>query len=254
MGGLIVIPARMASTRLPGKPLLPLGDHPMVIQVYFRAAESGLDAEIVVATDDDRIRRVCERYDVRVEMTLSCYPTGTDRVAEVARRIPSDWVINLQGDEPLIPTNLTEDIAQSIEDGNSFSSAMASIDSLEVMTDASVVKVVVDDNGNAMIFSRLPVPQQYTAADLEIARTEKVVGRHIGIYGYRRESLLRFTESPPSTLERIARLDQLRILQAGYRIKMVWASDYIGSVDTRRDYEAMCRHFPQPSVKVTEAT
>jgi 3-deoxy-manno-octulosonate cytidylyltransferase (CMP-KDO synthetase) len=237
----VAIPARYASTRLPGKPLRPLAGRPMIEHVYERALASGAD-EVVIATDDDRIRTVAEGFGARVCMTAPDHPSGTDRLAEVAERL--DWpagaiVVNLQGDEPLMPPALVrqaaEDLAAHPDAG--IATLCTPIDELGEVFDADVVKVVRDEAGYALYFSRAPVPWERAA--FGTAGAPALGGghlRHIGLYAYRVRFLRRYRQLSPSPLEQAEALEQLRALWHGVRIHVSVAVESPGpGVDTEKD-------------------
>jgi 3-deoxy-manno-octulosonate cytidylyltransferase (CMP-KDO synthetase) len=219
----VVIPARFGSTRLPGKPLLPLAGRPMIQWVYERARRSGAH-EIIVATDDERIALAARGFGATVCMTASSHASGTDRIAEVAARAgwpDGDIVVNVQGDEPLLPETLVDQVAGVLE-----ASPDADIATLAVpirqdaeWRDPNVVKVVTDRAQRALYFSRAPIPYAREADSAgDVARAPAVARRHIGIYAYRVGALRRMAALPAGTLERLEQLEQLRALEHGMRI------------------------------------
>ncbi len=227
-----VIPARYQSTRLPGKPLLQIAGKPMIQWVYEAAHTATLVDEIVVATDDQRIFDAVKQFGGAVEMTSANHPTGTDRLAEVARRHQCDLVINIQGDEPLIQGEVVDSIVRPLMDNSDLSMSTAKVRLVEQaqIDEPSVVKVVTDENGLALYFSRSPIPYPRKK---EAARYWK----HVGLYGYRRDFLLKYVELPQSQLELAESLEQLRVLSYGYRIQVIEvAQDSVG-VDTPDDLE-----------------
>ncbi len=219
----VVIPARYGSTRLPGKPLLALAGRPMIQWVYERARRSGAQ-EIIVATDDERIARVAQDFGATVCMTAASHDSGTDRIAEVARRrgwAGREIVVNVQGDEPLLPEALVDQVAALLE-----ATADAAIATLAVplasaaeWRDPNVVKVVADRAQRALYFSRaqIPFPRDRDRAD-DDAPPPAMARRHVGIYAYRVEALAALAALPPGTLEALERLEQLRALEHGMRI------------------------------------
>lgn len=240
----VVIPARYASTRLPGKPLADIGGKPMIQHVCERAAESRAD-RVVVATDDDRIRTACERFGAEVVMTSAHHASGTDRLEEVARRLGFDAdarIINVQGDEPLIPPALINQVADNL-----LSYPDAAIATLcEPIHDAAsvfnpnVVKVVFDHRGMAHYFSRAPIPWARDAWFDERRRDHLPDGveynRHIGIYGYRVGLLRDFVTWTPAPAEQVESLEQLRALHNGARIHVDVACEAPpAGVDTEAD-------------------
>lgn len=226
---LIVIPARLGSSRLPGKPLLEIDGIPMVCRVYMQALKAGLD-KVVVATDSQEVLDVCRQHDVYCVMTDSNHLSGTDRVAEVAAMFTEyNYIINVQGDEPLIDPELVRKVAQAVsEDGVDMASARTAI-SLDKAKDENVVKVVTDNMDNALYFSRslIPFPR----------RSNACFWQHIGIYAYSRDALLKMSSMPPHPLELAESLEQLRALAGGMVIRIVETSEAAIGVDTAEDLE-----------------
>lgn len=224
----VVIPARYASTRFPGKPLADIAGKPMVVHVADRAAESGA-RDIVIATDHDDIAQAVERYGYRAFMTRADHPTGTDRIAEVAARCryrPEDIVVNVQGDEPLIEPELIRTVALNLKRHRAASIATACHPVLAArdFLNANVVKVVLDRHGYALYFSRAPIPYPRDAFAAGKAITRLPAGlpvyRHVGIYAYRGAFLRRFMKLDPVPLEQFEALEQLRALAHGFRISV----------------------------------
>jgi 3-deoxy-manno-octulosonate cytidylyltransferase (CMP-KDO synthetase) len=244
----VVIPARYASMRLPGKPLLEIDGKPMVQHVVERAAASAAE-EVLVATDDARIAAVVTdpRSPVRNigVMTEAALPSGTDRVAAVARsRGWSDEtiVVNLQGDEPFMPPALIEQVATLLaaNPAAGIATLAATIDSLEEFTDPNVVKVVTAGDGAARYFSRAPIPWSRDGATAGLTSQREFRGalRHVGLYAYRVGALQRITRIGPSSLEQIEKLEQLRALQAGIRIVVATCVEPPGpGIDTEADLQ-----------------
>jgi 3-deoxy-manno-octulosonate cytidylyltransferase (CMP-KDO synthetase) len=233
------IPARYGSTRLPGKPLLPLAGRPLIEHVYRRVAGARGLARVVVLTDDERIARAVEAFGGEVELTPADCASGTDRIAWAARRWPgSGAVINVQGDEPLIDPRavsaLAEHLAAHPEDPVVTLAAPLGGDPASEMSNPNVVKVVVGLDGRALYFSRAAIPharQPGGAAPL----------RHVGIYGYQRAALLALADLPPSPLERSEALEQLRALENGIPIRMLLTAAALPDVNTREDLERVER-------------
>lgn len=227
---LCVIPARYASTRLPGKPLMDVAGKPMVVRVYERAAQAEKVSETLVATDDERIKAAVEGCGGRAMLTRADHPTGTDRLAEVAAAYPeADLIVNVQGDEPLIEPALIDELIAQFEGEPEL--AMATVKT-EIKEEAEQenpnnVKVVCDREGYALYFSRslLPYPRKAGCP----------VYKHIGIYAYRRAFLLAYAKMAPTPLERAESLEQLRALENGYRIKVVETKSHFVGVDTAED-------------------
>jgi len=232
----IVIPARMESQRLPGKPLLEIAGKPLVEHVFRRACEAGAES-VVVATDADEIREAAQRFGAEVIMTSRSHPSGSDRIAECAELLawPNDaLIVNLQGDEPLMPPVCLEQVAALLRDAEDadVASLYWPVDSEEEARDPNVVKVVLDRAGYALYFSRSMIP--YPRGHDDPAGWK----RHIGLYAYRAGALRAFTRTPPGPLERSERLEQLRFLETGRRILMARACEAIPpGVDTPADLE-----------------
>jgi 3-deoxy-manno-octulosonate cytidylyltransferase (CMP-KDO synthetase) len=247
MGFKVVIPARYASTRLPGKPLLAINGKPMVQWVVEAAGQSGAE-EVLVATDDVRIQHAVKTAPgkpVAAVMTAVEHRSGTDRIAEVAAL--KHWsddtiVVNVQGDEPQMPATLIDQVAQLLAAHPEAAMATLStpIDSLEEFLNPNVVKVVADANGLALYFSRAPIPWYRDHAASGIASQQCFAGaqRHLGIYAYRVRALRQITQMSPGDLELAESLEQLRALQAGLRIAVAEAQVRPGiGVDTPHDIE-----------------
>jgi 3-deoxy-manno-octulosonate cytidylyltransferase (CMP-KDO synthetase) len=240
----VVVPARHGSTRLPGKVLLSLAGKPMLQWVYERARASRAD-EVLVATDDERIARAAQAFGAQVVLTAATHASATDRIAEVAWRRgwpETDIVVNLQADEPLMPAALIEQTAELLErEPEAGMATLASpIASLADFLDPNVVKVVVDDRGQALYFSRAPIPWDRDAAPAGLASQHSFFGarRHIGLYAYRVGTLRRVAALAPSTLERTEKLEQLRALASGIAILVGDAVESPGpDVNTPEDLE-----------------
>ena len=236
----VAIPARYAASRLPGKPLRLIGGEPMVLHVARRALAAGA-REVWVATDDARIAEALNGSGVQVAMTSADHQSGTDRLAECARI--AGWaddtiVVNLQGDEPFAPADGIACVARTVADsGAGIATLAAPIDDIEILLDPNAVKVVLAANGDALYFSRAPVPWPRDAFAQDRARMpEGRWLRHIGIYGYRVSALRAFAALSPGTLERTESLEQLRALEAGWRIAVALApSPFPPGVDTPED-------------------
>lgn len=232
MNVLCVIPARYASTRLPGKPLKDIAGKPMVCRVYDRAAQAEKVSDTLVATDDVRILTAVQEHGGRAMMTRKDHPTGTDRLAEVAAAHPeADLIVNVQGDEPLIEPSLIDRLVDVFEEESDLPMAtvMTKITDEEEQRNPNNVKVVTNKDGYALYFSRslLPYPRHAGCP----------VYKHIGIYAYRRDFLLRYAAMAPTPLETAESLEQLRALENGYRIKVVETEAQFVGVDTAEDLE-----------------
>jgi 3-deoxy-manno-octulosonate cytidylyltransferase (CMP-KDO synthetase) len=228
----VVIPARFASTRLPGKPLAEIAGHPMIEHVYRRAACARSVTQVLVATDDARIAEAVRGFGGHVVMTSPDHPSGTDRVAEVAAGLACEVIVNLQGDEPAMdPAMLDRLLAPFAGDPSTVMATLgAPLDREADAANPNVVKVVVDRASRALYFSRAPIP--YLRGPAAPAGS---VYRHVGIYAYRREFLLTLARLPQTPLERAESLEQLRALEHGYRITVVETPHVAVSVDTPED-------------------
>lgn len=244
-----IIPARYGSTRFPGKALAPILGKPMIRHVHERTSQAPSLSEVVVATDDDRIRGVVEGFGGRVVMTSPHHQSGTDRIAEAVRSLDAEVVVNVQGDEPLIdPAAIEAALRPLVDDPSlSMSTLAVRIASLEDYLSPGVVKVVTDRNGDALYFSRSPVPfvrdlgKGPTQDDLDGGRV--VALKHVGLYVYRRDFLERYAALPPTPLESAEKLEQLRVLENGFRIRVVeTAYDSVG-VDEPADLEKVVRRM-----------
>ncbi len=229
-----IIPARFASTRFPGKPLALIAGKPLIQHVVEQCEKAKSLSEIIVATDDTRIWEVAQNF-CRVEMTRPEHPSGSDRIAEVAERCECDAVVNIQGDEPLIEPSVIDAVANALAQ-NEMSTAATRIKNLAEMDNPNVVKVVVNAAGRALYFSRRTIPYLREAAS---GSSEQLAAfaflKHLGIYGYRRETLLRLVKFPVSPLENAEKLEQLRALENGIQIAVVKVDyDSIG-VDAPED-------------------
>lgn len=234
----IVIPARYASTRLPAKALLRETGKYLVQHVYEQASRvKGVQA-VIVATDDSRIVAAVEGFGGRAAMTRKDHPSGTDRVAEVARSLDVDVVINLQGDEPLIDPECLELLAELLrEDPKAQMSTLAiPIASEEVYHNPNCVKVVCGEGGGALYFSRSPIPH-VRDGNPDFARQPSTFLHHLGLYAYRREALLELSSLPPHPLEQLEKLEQLRAIGHGWTIRVGVVAHAGRGVDTPADYE-----------------
>lgn len=247
----VVIPARYGSSRFPGKPLVMLGRKPMIQHVYEQAAACRVVAEVLVATDDERIKQAVEGFGGRVVMVAGDYRTGTDRVAGVARMFDGEYFINLQGDEiPLQPDLLADLIEPFIESGTGMGTLKRAIESTEDVHNPSVVKVVADHLGNALYFSRSPIPL------VRDDPSRRAVGGlhyiHLGLYMYRRDTLLKLASLPTGRLEDAEKLEQLRALEHGIPIR-VWETKHDSlRVDKPEDVESVTERLQQSEVDKRE--
>ena len=240
----VVVPARYASTRLPGKPLADLGGRPMVVRVVEAALRSGAD-DVVVATDDPRVFAAVEAAGHPVLMTSPDHPSGTDRIAEVATRM--GWaddtiVVNVQGDEPLIDPTLIRNVADALsrDEGAAIATAAHPFDDADTFFDPNAVKVVTAASGRALYFSRAPIPwhRDGLAASRTSLPADFVCRRHIGLYAYRVHFLHRFASLAPAPIEQWESLEQLRALWHGFAIQVVDCEQApLPGVDTPADLE-----------------
>ena len=244
-----VIPARYASTRFEGKPLADILGKPMIQYVYEGACQSKLIDEVIVATDDQRIMEAVKSFGGKAVMTSPTHFTGTDRVAEVAKKLKSEIIVNVQGDEPLIKGDIIDTAIRPLltDDTLQLSTLMTRIEEVRDWLNPHIVKVVADQKNFALYFSRSPIP---FPRELQIGRLEsnpfgtnrplpKRVFKHIGVYVFRRKFLLQFSKMKPTPLEKLEKLEQLRALENGYRIKV-----------THVNYEPLCVDTPEDIQKV----
>ena len=232
-----IIPARYASTRFPGKPLALVAGKPLIQHVIVQCQKAKSLAEVIVATDDARIRDLAQKF-CRVEMTSPAHPSGSDRIAEVVGNISCDAVVNIQGDEPLIEPSVIDAVAGALAE-NEMSTAATRIKNPAELDNPNVVKVVVNAAGRALYFSRRTIPCLREAASG--SRSEQLAAfaflKHLGIYGYRRETLLRLVKFPVSPLEAAEKLEQLRALENGIGIAVVKVDYNSVGVDAPEDVE-----------------
>ncbi|MCX6892344.1 MAG: 3-deoxy-manno-octulosonate cytidylyltransferase [Verrucomicrobia bacterium] len=236
-----IIPARFASTRFPGKPLALIAGKPLIRHVVERCRQAGSLSDVIVATDDARIRDAVQGF-CRVEMTAPTHPSGSDRIAEVASRCACDAIVNIQGDEPLIDPSVIDAVARALAAAE-MSTAATPIRSPEEYDSPNVVKVVVSAGGQALYFSRRTIPYLRDAASGSVSEQLAAFPflKHLGIYGYRRETLLRLVRFPVSPLEAAEKLEQLRALENGIPIAVVRVDyDSVG-VDVPADVERVER-------------
>jgi len=231
---LCVIPARYASTRLPGKPLADIVGKPMIQHVYERSAQATIPQEVVVATDDEKVFQAVQQFGGKVVMTSSEHQTGTDRLAEVASKYAEvDVIINVQGDEPLIDPKVIDELAQEFLNDTALQMAsVMSIMDTEDYQNPNAVKVVTDLNNNALYFSRSLLPYPRVAGKANVYK-------HIGIYAYKKDFLLKFAKLEPTPLEQSESLEQLRALENGYKIKMIKTKSKFIGVDSIEDLQTV---------------
>ena len=238
---IVVIPARWDSSRFPGKPLARIRDKPMVVWVMEQARKARSVAEVLVATDDRRIYDAVESFGGRAVMTSPDHLSGTDRVAEVAEKQICDIVVNVQGDEPLVPAEDIDLIVRALaeEPETQVSTLMIPIRDADEMWDPNIAKVVVDNRGHALYFSRAPIPYDRDAwpqGIQAVSSREVPYGfKHIGLYAYRKSFLLEFSRLQPSPGEKIEKLEQLRVLENGFCIRVMQTDKNSIGVDCEAD-------------------
>jgi len=229
-----VIPARYSSTRFPGKPLVPIHGKPMIQWVYERTCRARLVDRVIVATDDQRIADAVTAFSGEFCMTSDQHPTGTDRLAEVAGKLDAELIVNVQGDEPLIDPVMIDQAIQPLLDDDSIKmgTLAAPVTSPEEYRNPNVVKVVVDRQGFALYFSRAPIPHDRDHSTGPVPSTAR---KHIGLYVYRREFLLKYASLAETELEQLEKLEQLRALEHGVPIRVVDTTAGCIGVDTPED-------------------
>jgi 3-deoxy-manno-octulosonate cytidylyltransferase (CMP-KDO synthetase) len=238
-----IVPARYGSTRFPGKPLALIAGKPLIRHVVERCQRAKSLSEVIVATDDTRIWEVAQDF-CRAEMTAANHPSGSDRIAEVATRYACDAVVNVQGDEPLIDPAVIDAVAGALA-ATEMATAATPISEPDEYDDPNVVKVVVNAAGRALYFSRRAIPYLRDAAGRSV--TEQLAAfpflKHLGIYGYRRETLLRLVKFPVSPLEQAERLEQLRALENSIQIAVIKVDYASIGVDVPADLERVERRL-----------
>ena len=241
----IVIPARFASSRLPGKPLLEIHGRPMILRVVDQAKKvAGFD-DLCVATDDERIAEVCRAEGIDVVITSADHPSGTDRLSEVARIkgwASEDIIVNVQGDEPLLPAQLVQQVAQLLESQpeSSMSTLCEPIHSLDEFHRDSIVKVVMSKYNQALYFSRATIPYDRDGAKQEVQQLHHQAYRHLGLYAYRVNLLQEYVSWDMGVLEKLESLEQLRVLENGHRIAIAVAEANLPpGVDTQADLDRL---------------
>ncbi|MFH0965352.1 MAG: 3-deoxy-manno-octulosonate cytidylyltransferase [Planctomycetota bacterium] len=239
MKAAVIIPARYGATRLPGKPLLRRTGKYLIEHVWERARQAKAVQRVIIATDDARIEEAVRGFGGECRMTAAHHRSGTDRIAEVAREIEADVIVNVQGDEPEIDPETIDRVARAAGRGAPMSTAAAKLASEEEAADPNRVKVVVGGDGCALYFSRAAIP--YDREGKVKFGEDSPYLLHIGIYGYEREFLLRYGALPRTELEEIEKLEQLRALAAGYKVRVVVVDRAPRGIDTLEDYEAFVR-------------
>jgi len=237
MDPVAIIPARFGSTRLPGKPLLDLGGKPIIRHVYDRATEAGIFTQILVATDSPEIARVVAEFGGEAVMTASHHRSGTERIAEVAKGLEASCIINIQGDEPFLNPEMLKQLWNcfKVEEAAVMGTLRSPLTRYDDLLNPNVVKVVTDTMGYALYFSRAPIPYASSADQGMVADGHQVWFKHVGVYAYRRDFLIRFPALPRSALEEAENLEQLRALENGYRIRVYDSPWETLGIDTEAD-------------------
>ena len=243
MKKIVVIPARLNSTRLPNKVLLDLNGKSVVQRVYQQCKKAQSIDEVYIATDSQKVKEVCSSFTNNIILTDKKHQSGTDRIAEAISDIDCDIIINVQGDEPFIEPSLIDKLANSFENSDTImSSAMHKIQKVEELKSPNVVKVTIDKNSNALYFSRSIIPHHRDEWEtllnhhIDIPVPLKFY-RHLGIYGYTKDFLIKYSQMEQSYLERLEKLEQLRVLENGYKIKMIETNYNSIGIDTQEDYK-----------------
>jgi 3-deoxy-manno-octulosonate cytidylyltransferase (CMP-KDO synthetase) len=253
MSVVAIIPARYGSTRLPGKPLADIGGKPMIQHVYENASKARELDRVLVATDDRRIERVVQSFGGEVVMTSKRHASGSDRLAEVARKVKASWLVNVQGDLPFIRAETISRAVRPLRQNRAIpmGTVCTPIYNVSEWRNPNVVKVLLDRAGFALYFSRAPIPFVRNSGT-DLGEDEMVMRRdtprlwgyrHLGLYVYRREFLLKFARLPQTALERIESLEQLRALQNGYRIYVAKVDERSIEVDTVADLKRAVRYL-----------
>jgi len=246
-----VIPARYASSRLPGKPLADIQGHPMIEWVYKRAARVREFDEVIVATDDQRIFDTVTEFGGSAEMTSTDLPSGTDRVAAIANTRDADIVVNLQGDEPLIIPRVLQDLCATFEFPDVvMSTPIRKILNEKELREPNNARVVIDNNKDALYFTRAVIPFDLNQDSVLEGISKGIYYKHIGIYAYRREFLLKLAGLPLGRLEEIEKLEQLRVLENGYKIR-TFETNYLSmSVDTEQELNYINKFIEEQEINM----
>jgi len=241
MKSVVIIPARLNSSRLPNKVLLDLGGKSVVQRVYEQACKAKKIDAVYIATDSQEVQEHCQSFSDNVIMTDTAHESGTDRIAQAVESLDADIVINVQGDEPFMEPRLIDALVEAFRDGVEMVSAMHQLELVEELKNPNVVKVTIDKNSDALYFSRSIIPHHRDDWESLINHHTTIPHplkfyRHLGIYGYKREFLVEYSQMTPTYLERLEKLEQLRVLENGYRIKMVETAYQSIGIDTLEDY------------------
>jgi len=244
MKNIIVIPARLESTRLPNKVLLDLNGKSVIHRVYNQCIKVKNIENVFIATDNHQIIEHCKLFTENIIRTKNTYVSGTDRIAEAISKIDCDNVINVQADEPFIEVSLIEELVGQLEEEDiQMVSAMHRIKLLDDLLDPNNVKVCVDNDKNALYFSRAPIPFYRNGVVLQNIPEDLIYFKHIGIYGYRKQFLLKYSKMKPTYAENIENLEQLRVLENGCKIRMIETISQTLGIDTKEDYHAAQQKF-----------
>lgn len=244
-----IIPARYGSTRFPGKPLADIGGKSMIQRVLEQAKQAASLSKVVVATDDERIADAVRQLGEEAIMTRTDHPSGTDRCYEAYCQLinnglisgsSSDYILNIQGDEPFIDPAQIDELAAILDGTVELATQMATVDSAEMLHDPKEAKIVINDQNEALYFSRSAIPYLW-GVEPDQWHAHQAYHRHVGLYAYRADVLEKITQLPPSPLERVESLEQLRWIEAGYRIKLVATHYQTHSVDSPADIEKIVR-------------
>ena len=243
MKTIVIIPARLSSSRLPDKVLLDLKGKSVIQRVYEQVLKAKKIDDIYIATDSKKVEKICKNFTKNIILTSSNHESGTDRIAEAVKNIECEYIINVQGDEPFIEPDLIDKLAVTLKESNiEMVSAMHKIKLVEELKNRNVVKVVIDKQSNALYFSRSIIPHHRDEWETLLNHHKTIPEplkffRHLGIYGYKKDFLLKYSKMEMTYLEKLEKLEQLRVLENGYKIKMI-ETDYnsIG-IDTKDDYE-----------------
>ena len=234
MKAIIVIPARLKSSRLPRKVLLDLGGKPVIQRVYEACLKATLHHEIWIAADSDEVFNICKGFTPNVLMTKEEHPSGTDRIAEVIETVACDMVVNVQGDEPFFDAGIIDRLITALQQNDAvMASVCAPVANIDELNNRNLVKVITDVNGNAIYFSRFAIP---FSRDKEVEDVS-VYKKHMGVYAYKASFLKEFITMPVSFLESTEKLEQLRAIENGYKIKMIEVKGIEKGIDTPEDLE-----------------
>jgi 3-deoxy-manno-octulosonate cytidylyltransferase (CMP-KDO synthetase) len=250
MDVIAVIPARYSSSRFKGKVLAEVLGKPMIQHVWERAKQALVLDDVIIACDEEIVLDACRKFKAKVVMTSKDHACGTDRIGEVVNPLDVKIIINIQGDEPLIHPSMIDSVARALlDDGNvTMATVMKKIEQDRELHDPNVVKVVVDKDNFALYFSRAPIPHRAQNSQIQ----SPVYYKHIGLYGYTKDFLFTYKNLPVSTLEKIERLEQLRVLEEGFRIKVIETKFDTVGVDTPADLEKVKLYLEKQNINVPD--